>query len=60
MSAVYANSSSAVAVLKELYIDNQDYVKDMVYQENPWFAMIPKNEDPDGFQGKYFAHLLSN
>lgn len=53
MSAVYANSSSAVAVLKELYIDNQDYMKDMVYQENPWFAMIPKNEDPDGFQGKY-------
>lgn len=53
MSAQFATSSSAVAVLKELYIDNQDYVKDMVYQENPWFAMIPKNEDPDGFQGKY-------
>lgn len=53
MSAAFATSSSAVAVLKELYIDNQDYVKDMVYQENPWFAMIPKNEDPDGFQGKY-------
>ena len=53
MSAQYATSSSAVAVLKELYIDNADYVKDMVYKENPWFAVIPKNEDPDGFQGKY-------
>lgn len=53
MSAQFATSSSAVAVLKELYIDNADYVKDMVYKENPWFAVIPKNEDPDGFQGKY-------
>lgn len=53
MAAQFATSSSAVSVLKELYIDNQDYVKDMVYQENPWFAIIPKNEDPDGFQGKY-------
>jgi hypothetical protein len=53
MAAQYATSSSALAVLKELYIDNQDYVKDMVYAENPWYAIIPKNEDADGFQGKY-------
>lgn len=25
----------------------------MVYKENPLFALIPKNESPDGFAGKY-------
>jgi hypothetical protein len=50
--AIYASSSSAVAALKELYIDNHDYMKDMVYAQNPWFAMVPKNEDADGFAGK--------
>jgi hypothetical protein len=23
------------------------------YSKNPWLAMIPKNESPDGFAGKY-------
>lgn len=49
----YATSSSATAVLKELYVDNQDYLKDMVYAKNPSFALIPKNESPDGLAGKY-------
>jgi hypothetical protein len=49
----YATSNTALPVLKENYIDSQDYIKDLVYAENPWFAMIPKNESPDGFVGKY-------
>jgi hypothetical protein len=24
-----------------------------LYSKNPWLAMIPKNESPDGFAGKY-------
>lgn len=53
MSAIFATSSSSVAVLKELYVDNSDYMRDLVYAENPWFALVPKNEDADGFAGKY-------
>jgi hypothetical protein len=30
MAATYASSASAVAVLKELYVDNADYMRDMV------------------------------
>lgn len=53
MSAQFATSTSAFAALKELYIDSQDYMKDMVYQKNPGFAVCPKNESPDGFAGKF-------
>jgi hypothetical protein len=53
MAASFANSSSAVAALKELYIDDQSFMKDMVYAKNPWFALVPKDESPDGFGGKY-------
>jgi hypothetical protein len=53
ISAVYANSSNQVAALKELYTDDKDYMKNIVYAKNPWLAMIPKNESPDGFAGKY-------
>lgn len=49
----YATSSSAVAVLKELYVDNSDYLKDLVYAKNPTFALVPKNESTDGLAGKY-------
>jgi hypothetical protein len=28
-------------------------MKNVVYAENPFFAMVPKNESPDGFAGKY-------
>lgn len=51
--ATFANSSNQVAALKELYTDNKDYMKDLVYKENPFFALVPKNESPDGFAGKY-------
>jgi hypothetical protein len=53
MAANYATSSSAIAALKELYVDNTDYMRDTVYAENPFFALVPKNQDPDGLAGKY-------
>ena len=53
MSAVYANSANQVAALKELYTDDKEYMKDLVYKENPFLALVPKNESPDGFAGKY-------
>lgn len=49
----YANSTNQVAALKELYVDDKDYMKNVVYSKNPWLALIPKNESPDGFAGKY-------
>lgn len=53
ISPVYANSSNQIAALKELYTDDKDYMKNVVYAKNPRLAMIPKNESPDGFAGKY-------
>ncbi len=53
ISPTYANSTNQIAALKELYTDDKDYMKNIVYSKNPWLAMIPKNESPDGFAGKY-------
>lgn len=53
MSAVYANSSNQIAALKELYTNDKEYMKDLVYKENPFLALVPKDESPDGFAGKY-------
>jgi len=53
MSAVYANSANQIQALKELYTDDKEYMKDLVYKENPFLALVPKNESPDGFAGKY-------
>lgn len=53
MSAVFATSANQVAALKELYSNDKDYMKDLVYKENPFLALVPKNESPDGFAGKY-------
>jgi hypothetical protein len=52
MSAVYSNVSNQVAALKELYTGD-DYMKDLVYKKNPLLALIPKDESPGGFSGKY-------
>lgn len=52
MAATYANVSNQVAALKELYTGD-DYMKDLVYRKNPFLALIPKNESPQGFAGKY-------
>ena len=48
-----ANSTNQIAALKELYSDSKEYMKDLVYKENPFLALVPKNESPDGFAGKY-------
>ena len=53
MSAIYANSSNQIAALKELYKNDKEYMKDLVYKENPFLALVPKDESPDGFAGKY-------
>ncbi len=53
IAPVYANSSNQIAALKELVVDDKDYMKNVVYAKNPWMAMVPKNESPDGFAGKY-------
>lgn len=53
MPATFASSSSSIAVLKELYVDNSDFMKDLVYAKNPLFALMPKNESTDGLAGKY-------
>src|SRR3979490_1282234 len=53
MAASYANSSNQIAALKELYTDDKEYMKDLVYKENPFLALVPKNESTDGFAGKY-------
>lgn len=72
ISPTYANSSNQIAALKELYVDDKDYMKNIVYAKNPWLAMVPKNESPDGFAGKYIpvpleyanpagrSHIFSN
>lgn len=48
----YATTSNQVAALKELYTGD-DYMKDLVYKKNPFLALIPKDESPSGFAGKY-------
>lgn len=53
MAAQYANSSNQIASLKELYKDEKRYMQDLVYKENPLYALVPKDESPDGFAGKY-------
>lgn len=51
--ASFATSASSISVLKELYIDDQSFMKDLVYSKNPSMALIPKDESSDGLAGKY-------
>lgn len=51
--ANFATSTSSISVLKELYVDDQSFMKDLVYAKNPSFALIPKDESTDGLAGKY-------
>lgn len=60
MAAVYANSTNQLAALKELYKDDKEYMQDLVYKENPAFALIPKDESSDGFAGEWLARTLGN
>ena len=47
IAAQYANSSNQIAALRELYTDDKDYMKNIVYAKNPLLAMFPKNESPN-------------
>jgi len=58
-AVAYASSSNQIASLKELYKDEKEYMKNLVYIENPFFALVPKDESPDGFAGKYIPVPLS-
>lgn len=49
---VTANVTNQVAALKELYTGD-DFMKDLVYKKNPFLALVPKDESPSGFAGKY-------
>jgi hypothetical protein len=51
--STYATPTNQIAALKELYKDDKEYLKDLVYKENPFLALVPKDESPDGFAGKY-------
>jgi hypothetical protein len=51
--ATYANPANQVAVLKELYPSDGDFMKDLVYKKNPFLALVPKSESPSAFSGKY-------
>ncbi len=51
--STYATATNQVAALKELYDNPSEYLKDLVYKENPLLALIPKDESPSGFAGKY-------
>lgn len=53
--ATYATSANQIASLKELYTDSAEYMQDLVYKENPFLALVPKNESPDGFAGELLA-----
>jgi hypothetical protein len=50
--ATFASTANQQAVLKELYTGDS-YMKDLVYKKNPWMALVPKDESPSGFAGKY-------
>lgn len=50
--AIYANPSNQIAALKELYTGD-DFMVDLVYKKNPFLSLVPKDESPSGFAGKY-------
>jgi len=50
--STFATATNQVAALKELYTGD-DYMKDLVYKKNPFLALVPKDESPHGFAGKY-------
>lgn len=52
MAAIFASPANQAAALKELYTGD-DFMKDLVYKKNPLLALLPKEESPSGFAGKY-------
>lgn len=54
-TATFSTASNQVSVLKELYPEDGFFMRDLVYQNNPFLALIPKDESPDGFAGELLA-----
>lgn len=52
--STFASTSNQVAVLKELYSDFS-YLQDLVYGQNPFMALVPKNQSVSGMSGKYLT-----
>lgn len=48
----YGTAINQIAALKELYTGD-DFMKDLVYRKNPFLALVPKDESPQGMAGKY-------
>lgn len=50
----YSNATDNIAILKELYSDDSWVMKDLVFDKNPFLAIIPKDETELGMGGKSF------
>jgi hypothetical protein len=50
--STYAQPVNQIAALKELYTGDH-FMKDLVYRKNPFLALVPKDESPQGMAGKY-------
>jgi hypothetical protein len=53
-SFAYSSAQTNVATLKELYSDDAWVMRDLVFNRNPWLAIIDKDESEMGLGGKYF------
>lgn len=42
-TAVYTAASNSQAVLKELYPEDGFFMRDLVYQNNPLLALLPRS-----------------
>ncbi len=51
--STFANPANQVAALKELYTDDSWVLKNLVYEKQPFLALVPKDESADGLGGKY-------
>lgn len=53
-STAYSNATTNIATLKELYSDDSWVMKDLVFDKNPFLALVPKDETEMGLAGKSF------
>lgn len=53
-STAYSNATDNIATLKELYSDDSWVMKDLVFDKNPFLAMVGKDETEMGMGGKSF------
>lgn len=53
-AAAYSNAQTNVATLKELYSDDAWVMRDLVFDKNPFLALLPKDETEMGLGGSEF------